>query len=116
MAFILTTPRTGASSSSAIDTTVGVINANASLTIDSVATANTSKWFIEITDNDNMKMSSLEVYAINRFSNISHNITNIIGDNISFITNVVINSGNINLNIINNESVNLNYKFVRIQL
>lgn len=120
MAFILTTTPAGGSSGSnpGSNPIGGIILANSSLTLDSIDTTNinTVKWFLELIDNTNQNITSFEVYATHSFGDISNNKTNILGNNISYTLNVIMNGTNINLNIANNESVNLNYKFVRITL
>jgi hypothetical protein len=119
MAFILTQPNTGASSSNQAVIDNGIIPANTTVTLDSMGLSetNTIKWTIELIDNINLKIRSFEIFAINMFDiNIAFNKYSITGKLILHDVNVIINGSNINFNITNNENVDLNYKFTRTQL
>lgn len=97
----------------------GIIPNNTTLTVDAINinTVNTVKWIVELIDNTNFKMLSFEILGINKFnSNTSHNKYGITGENILHGVTVIINGSDINLDITNNESVDLNYKIARIQL
>jgi len=117
MAFILTKPNSTSSLQSVLDG--GIIPNNSTLTIDSLGLIETDtiKWIIELIDNTNQKIRSFEILAVNKFDiDVSFNKYGISGESILHDVSIVVNGSNIDLNITNNEAVNLNYKFARIQL
>lgn len=117
MAFILTTPNSASSLPSILDG--GVIPNNTTVTIDSLGLieSNTIKWIVELIDASNQKIRSFEILAVNKFNiDVSFNKYGISGESILHDISIVINGSNIDLNITNNEAVNLDYKFARIQL
>lgn len=95
-----------------------VVSASSTTVIDEVVAVNnySVKWILTIVDNTNTKMTSYEILAVNKFnSTINHNMSGRVGDLIFHGVNVVLNAGNIQLIITNNETNNIEVSLVRMQ-
>jgi len=81
-------------------------------------TNNTIKWIVELKDQINLKIHSYEILATNIFNtDIKFNkYGTSTGPRINHSIDVQLNGSNIELIIINNETVNIDYKIARIQL
>ena len=86
------------------------------MTTDSVvlATIRSVKWLVTITDSVAGDYKTYEVLAVHNGTTALYSVYGIVGDSISVFTNVVINGANMELELTNNSTNNLDIKVQRI--
>ena len=82
----------------------------------SISLYRTVKWVVSITNNVDGKYLSFEVLAVHDNTDVIFNEYSIIGDNINYVIDVFIDSGNLTLSLTNNELNNINVSILRFSL